>query len=75
MVYCCDPKIERLKNKLFKNCNNHWMLYKSPFESLTILITIFLKIVINKTYNNVIDFKKKLQNIFFSLSITTCSLD
>jgi hypothetical protein len=51
------------------------MLYKSPFESLIILITIFSKIVINKTYNNVIDFKKRLQEIFFSLSITTCSLD
>jgi hypothetical protein len=42
MVYCCDPKIERLKEQRFLK-NNHWMLNKSPFESFTILITIFLK--------------------------------
>jgi hypothetical protein len=45
MVYCYDPKVERLKEQAFKNFNNHWMLYKSCFESLTILITIFFKVL------------------------------
>jgi len=45
------------------------MLY-SPFESLTILITIIKKSVIN----NAIEFKKKLLEKNVSLSAITCSL-
>jgi len=44
MVYCCDPKVERLKEQAFlKTLIIIWMLCKSRFESLTILITIFFK--------------------------------
>jgi hypothetical protein len=47
------------------------MLLKSPFESFTILITIFFQ----NAKNNAIDFKQNLQEKNVFLSTSTCSFD